>query len=144
MDEIDYETLVEEALKSGIERFVVASVIFEDNRFLLLKRPVDEFMGGIYELPSGKVETNEPLKSALIRETKEETGLDVTQVSKYLGFFDYISGSGKKTRQFNFLVRVIDFKKIILTEHECFVWSARNDLSKWQVTDSVKRILFSV
>ncbi len=63
-------------------------------------------MGGIFELPSGKVEPGEALDSALIRKVEEETGLHVTAVRDYLDSFDYASGSGKKSRQFNFAVDV--------------------------------------
>ena len=62
---------------------------------LLLKRPEADFMGGIWELPSGKVELNEALDDALIQEVKEETGLTVTGRPDHLGSFDYQSGSGK-------------------------------------------------
>lgn len=144
MNKKNYEKLIKEALKSGIQRFVVASVIFENGCFLLLQRPKDDFMGGIYELPSGKVEDGESLPIALIRETKEETGLSIKEISKHLGFFDYISGSGKKTRQFNFLVKIENPKKIVLTEHEKFAWSAKSELPNFPITDSVKKVLSSV
>jgi 8-oxo-dGTP diphosphatase len=141
MDTIDFEKISKEALKSGIQRFVVGSVIIDSNKFLLLQRPKNDFMGGIYELPSGKVEDRESLPAALTRETKEETGLDIKEISKYLGLFDYVSGSGKKTRQFNFLVTVKDSSKVVLTEHDSFVWSAKNELANFSITDSVKNIL---
>jgi 8-oxo-dGTP diphosphatase len=73
---------------------------------LLLKRPANDFMGGIFELPSGKVEPGEDLKPALAREVEEETGLTVAVAMAYLGRFDYTSGSGKKSRQFDFVVTV--------------------------------------
>ncbi|MEU7146170.1 NUDIX hydrolase [Nocardia sp. NPDC046473] len=65
------------------------------------------FMGGIWEPPSGKVDPGEALDETLIREVKEETGLDVAGIRKYLGEFDYRSGSDKKCRQFNFTVDVV-------------------------------------
>ena len=45
---------------------------------------------------------------ALAREVAEETGLRVTRVEKFLWYFDYRSGSGKRTRQFNFLVEAFE------------------------------------
>ena len=96
-------------------------------------------MGGIFELPSGKVEAGEALDSALIREVKEETGLDVAAIRDYLGCFDYISGSGKKSRQFNFAVDVIVAEPVELQEHDAYIWRALAD--EPPVTDAVKVII---
>ena len=55
-------------------------------------------MGGLVKLPSGTVDQNESLTDALFREVKEEANLTITNVVSYLGFFDYISGAGKKNK----------------------------------------------
>lgn len=87
---------------------MVGAVIHQKSKVLLLKRNADDFMGGLVELPSGTVDGDEDLIAALVREVKEETGLGVINVEKFLSSFDYISGSGRKTRQLNFLVSVND------------------------------------
>ena len=63
-----------------------------------MSRKIDDFMGGIDELPSGNMEKGENIYAALIREVKEETNLDIVNVKSYIGSFDYISGSGKKSK----------------------------------------------
>jgi 8-oxo-dGTP diphosphatase len=63
-------------------------VVQNDDKVWLLQRSEDDSMGGIFELPSGKVETGEALDVALIREVEEETGLDVVNLREYLGHFD--------------------------------------------------------
>ena len=55
-------------------------------------------MGGLVKLPSETVDLNESLIEALSREVTEETGLKITKIDSYLGFFDYISGAGKKNK----------------------------------------------
>ena len=72
---------------------------------LLLRKPSD-FIGGIYELPSGKVEHSESLGEALLRELKEETSLDLARTEQYVGSIDYFSKAGEPTRQFNFIAQV--------------------------------------
>jgi 8-oxo-dGTP diphosphatase len=106
---------------------------------MLLRRPDDDFMGGIYELPSGKVDPGEALDQALIREVNEETGLHVRSITTYLGSFDYTSGSGKKTRQFNFAVQVAAADEIVLQEHDEYRWIPVSD--ELPITDAVKEVL---
>ncbi len=144
MDEKFYNELVEKALGNQISRFVVGAVIKKGSEFLLLKRPKDDFMGGIFELASGKVEEEEILDQALIREVLEETGLRIKKIIDYLGHFDYESKSGKKTRQFNFIVTVEEDEEVKLTEHDSHIWAEKEELEKYPVTESVKKILFSL
>lgn len=133
--------LVEEAKKQGVHRYVVGAVVAKKSRVLLLQRPQDDFMGGIYELPSGKVEPGETLSAALQREIEEETRLKIEKIDQYLGHFDYQSKSGKATRQFNYVVTVQEPAEIRLQEHDNFIWVDRNQLEQFPVTESVKSVL---
>ncbi|NEE45902.1 NUDIX hydrolase, partial [Streptomyces sp. SID8455] len=75
------ESLLAEARRDGIEKYVVGALITdEDSRVLLLRRRGDDFLGGLWELPSGGVGPGERLVDALCREVLEETGLTVTGV----------------------------------------------------------------
>ena len=136
-----YEDLIEEAKKEGIGRFVVGAVIDKDSAILLLKRSRDDFLGEIYEIPSGEIEEGEVIAKALHREVEEETGLKVEEIKKYLGHFDYESEKGEKTRQFNFVVTVREPIKIKLQEHEGYVWTIREELDEYLITDALKGIL---
>ncbi|SFB59141.1 8-oxo-dGTP diphosphatase [Amycolatopsis marina] len=133
------EQLTTQATADGVQQLVVGGVVQHDDKVLLLQRPDDDFMGGIFELPSGKVEADEKLDAALIREVKEETGLDVSAIRHYLGSFDYTSGSGKKSRQFNFAVDVASAEPVELQEHDAYAWTALTD--EPPVTDAVKAVL---
>jgi ADP-ribose pyrophosphatase YjhB (NUDIX family) len=53
----------------------VTGVVVEDGRILLLNQDTDA--GRSWSLPGGKLEAGETLAQALVREMKEETGLDV-------------------------------------------------------------------
>ena len=133
--------LLEKAKKDGIEKFIVGAVIRNQDKVLLLERPVDDFMGGINELPSGNMEEGEDILQSLIREVKEETNLDLDRILKYLGSFDYTSGSGKPARQFNFLITVKEIGEIKLTEHDNFYWAGEGHEAFEKVSESVKEIL---
>ena len=59
---------------------VAAAVIHDaDGRFLLAQRPAGKAYEGYWEFPGGKVEAGERPEAALIRELKEELGIDVAE-----------------------------------------------------------------
>ena len=55
------------------------ALIDADGRVLLAKRPEGKQLGGLWEFPGGKVEVGERPETALIRELKEELGIDVAE-----------------------------------------------------------------
>jgi len=120
--EINEKILIKEAEKDGIEQLAVGAVVVLDNKFLLLERNPQDFLGKLVETPGGKVEEGESLKDALKRELYEETGLSIKKIVKYIDFFDYIAGSGKRTRIFNFLTMPIKNQiKINSKEHTSYL-----------------------
>ncbi|MBU8733785.1 NUDIX hydrolase [Cytobacillus oceanisediminis] len=62
-------------------------VLNEQKEILLIKGPRRG-----WEMPGGQVEEGESLKDAAIRETKEETGIDI-EVLKFCGVYQNVSDS---------------------------------------------------
>ena len=58
---------------------VAAALIDTDGRVLLARRPAGKSMEGQWEFPGGKIDPGETPEQALIRELKEELGIDVTE-----------------------------------------------------------------
>ena len=58
---------------------VVAAAIVDGNRVLIARRPPGVHQGGRWEFPGGKLEPGESRKTGLIRELKEELGIEVTR-----------------------------------------------------------------
>lgn len=140
ISEIVVASLLKKAKEDHIEKIVVGGLISKSNKILLLERRENDFMGGIFELPSGNLEKDETLLDGLKREVREETGLEVIEVVKLIDSFDYLSGSGKKARQFNFYVKVAD-GKLQLSEHSTYAWSKHGDEHYLRTTDSVKKTI---
>lgn len=65
-----------------------ATIVLNDkNEILLIKGPLRG-----WEMPGGQVEEGESLKEGAIRETKEETGIDV-EIIKFCGIFQNVKKS---------------------------------------------------
>jgi 8-oxo-dGTP diphosphatase len=54
-----------------------AALVDQDNRVLISKRPEGKQLGGLWEFPGGKVDPGETPELALIRELREELGIEV-------------------------------------------------------------------
>ncbi|WP_326812345.1 NUDIX domain-containing protein [Streptomyces scopuliridis] len=133
--------LLHAADADGITKHVVGAVIRNaDGKVLLLHRAADDYLGGLWELPSGGVDAGETLTEALHREVTEETGLTLTAIAAYLGHFDYLSKSGKNTRQFNFTATTThESDTVKLTEHDAHLWADRTEQER--VSSAVQAIL---
>lgn len=57
----------------------VSLVLIKDDKILLQRRYNTGYEDGNYNLPSGHLEGNESVKNAMIREAKEEIGIDIKQ-----------------------------------------------------------------
>ena len=144
VDELTIKKLLEQSKKDNIQKIVARAVIKQNGEFLLLERSASEFLGGLVILPGGAVDVGENLLHTLTREIKEETNLVITTIIDYLGFFDYASSSGKKTRQFNFLVKTKLGKiKVDPSEHSNYFLSNPSDkeFSKLNISKGTKTIL---
>lgn len=65
--------------KNGLFEITVKAVVVKDeDKVLILKRPVDDHHGaGNYDLPGGSLNYGESLEEALKREVREETGIEI-------------------------------------------------------------------
>lgn len=65
-------------------KVAVALITDSEQRFLIAQRPLHVPQGGLWEFPGGKLEPNESAEQALIREIREEIGLEVKKC-QFLG-----------------------------------------------------------
>ena len=82
----------------------VTGILIENNKILLVKQKVSETRN--WSLPGGKLEQGETLEQGIIREMKEETGLDV-EVLKMLYLCD-VSASSNTLLHITFLLKRVD------------------------------------
>lgn len=56
---------------------VSAALIFDKGRLLITRRRAGSHLGGLWEFPGGKRESNETFEQCLVREIREELGMEI-------------------------------------------------------------------
>jgi A/G-specific adenine glycosylase len=57
-------------------------IIRDGGKLLIGKRRENQMLGGLWEFPGGKKKDGESIEETVVRECKEETGLDVRVIAK--------------------------------------------------------------
>ncbi|MYG00596.1 A/G-specific adenine glycosylase [Candidatus Poribacteria bacterium] len=65
------------------EHYMVAGVIYKGNEILIVQRPLDGLLGGLWEFPNGRIAEGETAEQACIRYITEVVNLSVNNI-KYL------------------------------------------------------------
>lgn len=106
----------------------VGAVVVDDEGQVLLVRRGTEPMKGHWSLPGGLVEVGEALSDGLVREVKEETGLDVQPV-ELIELLDRIQRDGDRVRYHyviaDYLCRVTGGRLEAATDADAVRWVAR-------------------
>jgi len=97
-----------------------------NKQILLIQRAPDDHWPHHYEFPRGKCDhgKNEDTRTCLVREVKEETGLDV-KVLALIDTFQYLADGGKRlTTCYNYLCKMKDENQEIKLskEHQDYKW----------------------
>jgi len=133
-------------MNSEVSSGIIVYYNRKDPEFLILKygESAGE-KGGHWDLCKGHVEPDEELEETALRETKEETGLDI---ELHDGFFEEISYNFTNKRKdlvskkVYFFVGESKTKDIRLShEHTGFKWLRYDDAIKQVTFDSAKKLL---
>jgi 8-oxo-dGTP diphosphatase len=132
--------------KKVIQKVVVAGVITDkDGKVLILQRNKNEkVFPNMWELPSGKKKFLETSENSLLREVKEETGLDIKIIMPFF-VFDYQIEKPEEIRdstQINFLAKPIDgYKAHLGAEHQNFAWIGEGEINQHELSTATKEVI---
>jgi ADP-ribose pyrophosphatase YjhB (NUDIX family) len=122
----------------------VSAAIFRDGRVLIVRRGRPP-AHGLYTLPGGGVECGETLEEAVIREVREETGLEIAPLA-LIGFRETIGrdAAGKIERHFvilPFAARWIAGEIALNEELAEAQWRRPDELAGLKTTDGLAEIV---
>lgn len=118
----------------------VKGIVYNNDKYLIIKRwSNDEVGAGTWEMPGGKIEFGEKLEEALIRETKEETGLDIS-VEKLLYATQFLSNPNRQVIIISYLCCADNTDVVLSEEHTDFLWITKNQFKDY-VSEGILRDL---
>ena len=113
-------------------------LIYDDDRILVEEKKGTNHDGGLV-FPGGHIEPGESLKDSVIREMKEETGLDIID-PKLCGYKDWIREDG--TRYIVLLYKTNKFTGNLHTSEEGRVfWLDRKDVDEANLIWNMRELL---
>jgi 8-oxo-dGTP pyrophosphatase MutT (NUDIX family) len=143
---VDYPPFFERAWPQPEARagllVVVATMIEHEGSLLLLRRsPTNDHAPGEWETGSGRLEAGESPLAAVVRETKEETGLDVEVVGP-LDTFRYLRGADRvPSVGLAFHCRVRGGGLRLSDEHDAARWVPLDQAREERLPDVFRRAL---
>ena len=99
---------------------VVAGIIYRaDGRFILARKKPGKPLAGLWEFPGGKCEKDETPEDALLREIKEELGIDILVDSLHTSYEFPIN-----ERNIYFVFHKANYRGgvIRLSDHDALAW----------------------
>lgn len=119
---------------------VAVAVIYDDTqRILITQRPLHVPHGGYWEFPGGKLEADELPERALIREIREEVGIDVL-THEYVGEINH-DYSDRSVQLLIFKVTAFLGTPECLEGQLSMEWVRKEDLSEYHFPEANQGIL---
>jgi mutator protein MutT len=117
---------------------VSAALIFQEGKLLITQRHAGAHLGGLWEFPGGKREPDETFEQCLIREIREELGVEIS-VGKL--FESVTHAYPEKTVHLKFFVCRLERGEPGLRGCAAFKWISATELDNYQFPAADTKLL---
>lgn len=129
-----------------IQKIVVGGAVFnKEGKLLILQREAnEEAYPNLWELPGGSREPLESCEATLVRELKEEVGIDVLPIEVFSSFNYTVQKPDliRDTTQIGFIAELVsDDKVVISSEHQAYAWISEDEADNYGVTNETKKTI---
>lgn len=126
--------------KSKFYHVIAVTFLIERNgKFLLIKRSKKEdHYGEKWVFPGGKVEKGEDVIKALLREVKEETGLEIQKRAAFLRSYSFTRKNGTSTIGLVFCLKYKSGKVRLDKNSEDFAWIYPEEIVKFDTIAGIE------
>ncbi|HZF02268.1 MAG TPA: 8-oxo-dGTP diphosphatase MutT [Methylomirabilota bacterium] len=117
---------------------VSAALIFRNGKLLITQRHAASHLGGLWEFPGGKREANETFEQCLVREIREELGIEISVGE----LFEEITHAYEaKTVHLKFFICELISGKPQLLDCAAFKWIGKTELADYKFPAADARLL---
>ena len=120
---------------------VAAALIWDHDKFLICQRPVNKTRALEWEFVGGKAEKGETLEETLIRECREELGITVKPLDKYIDLVHVYPDITVHLTVFNTVIIEGPIQKL---EHNDIRWITPADIGEYEFCPADKEILAKI
>jgi mutator protein MutT len=117
---------------------VSAALIFHDGKILITQRHANSHLGGLWEFPGGKREPDETFEQCLVREIREELGLEIS-VGEL--FEEVVHAYPEKSVRLKFFICKILSGKPQPLDCAAVKWVTKTELATFDFPDADARLL---
>lgn len=119
---------------------IVHGLINRQNKYLYTKRrPTAKFAPGQWDTPGGSLEFGETPEEGLIRETMEETGLEIKVLKPLAVYSKVVPELNKQFINLIYQCEYLAGEVILNDEHTDFVWLQLDQINSLNLVDYMRR-----
>lgn len=113
-------------------------VLNQEDKILVIRRSATDYSRPFsWDLPGGALEEGEDPTAGIIRETKEETGLEIKKL-EVIGIVSFAEKDGDQLIMLMFKAKAESEKITLSFEHDQYKWLSKSELLDLDISETYK------